>query len=228
MRNSRDGSSIRSKGVITMAMASLGPARSDSSTRDDVQFELKWDPKMTSNTYPLELHNWASAEGELRDIEVTAKGGVLTLSGYVSSYWEKDATEKAAKRVCGMRAVANDLQIRLTYSRTDPEIARDAVHELESHTGIPSEKIKSTVKDGCVTLEGTVDWLYQAALAESSMKELKGVLGVSNNINVKPQGSPTQVKGNIENALRRSGELDARRITVDVDGVVRRAGASRF
>jgi osmotically-inducible protein OsmY len=228
MRNSRDASSTRSKGVITMAMAGVGPARSDSSTRDDVQFELKWDPTMTSNTYPLELHKWASAEGELRDIEVTAKDGVLTLSGYVSSYWEKDAAEKAVKRVCGMRAVANDVQIRLTYSRTDPKIARDAVHKLESHTGIPSENTKATVKDGCVTLEGTVDWQYQAALAESCVKELKGVLGVSSNINVKPQGSPTQVKGNIENALRRSAELDARRITVDIDGVVRRAGASRF
>jgi hypothetical protein len=74
-------------------MAGVGTGGSDSSIRDDVQFELKWDPKMTSNTYPLELHNWASAEGELRDIGVTAKDGVLTLSGYVSSYWEKDAAK---------------------------------------------------------------------------------------------------------------------------------------
>jgi osmotically-inducible protein OsmY len=157
-----------------MAMAGVGPGGSDSSIRDDVQFELKWDPRMTSNTYQLELHNWASAEGELRDSGVTAKDGVLTLSGYVSSYWEKDAAEKAAKRVCGMRAVANDLQIRLSYSRTDPEIAKDAVHELESHIRIPSEKIKATVKDGWVTLEGAVDWQLSRGSRRISSEEAEG------------------------------------------------------
>jgi osmotically-inducible protein OsmY len=184
-----------------MATAGVGTARSDASIRDDVQFELKWDPKITST-----------------DIGVTAKDGVVALSGYVSSYWEKDAAEKAAKRVYGVRGVANDLQIRLTYSRTDPEIARDAVHALESHIGLPSDKIKATVKNGSVTLDGTVDWQYQKALAESAVKKLKGVIDVFNNINVKPQVSPTEVKGKIEDALRRSAELDARRITVDVDG----------
>jgi osmotically-inducible protein OsmY len=114
--------------------------------------------------------------------------------------------------------VANDLQIRLTYSRTDPEIARDAVHELESHVSIPSDKIKTIVKNGWVTLEGMVDWQYQRALAESAVKKLKGVMGVTNNIQVKPNVSPTEVKGKIEEALRRSAELDARRITVEVDG----------
>jgi osmotically-inducible protein OsmY len=166
-----------------------------------VQFELKWDPKITSN-----------------DIGVAVKDGVVTLAGYVSSYWEKDAAEKAAKRVYGVRALANDLQIKLTFSRTDPEIARDAVHELESHISIPSDKIKATVKNGWVTLEGTVDWQYQKTLADSAVKKLKGVVGVTNNIQVKPNVSPTDVKGKIEEALRRSAELDARRITVEVDG----------
>ena len=194
-----------------MATASVGTARSDTSIRDDVQFELKWDPKITST-----------------DIGVATNDGVVALSGYVSSYWEKDAAEKAAKRVYGVRGVANDLQIRLTYSRTDPEIARDAVQALESHIGIPSEKIKATVKNGSVTLDGTVDWQYQKALAESAVEKLKGVIDVFNNIHVKPQVTPTEVKSKIEDALRRSAELDARRISVDVDrGTVTLRGSVR-
>jgi osmotically-inducible protein OsmY len=176
-------------------------AKSDSAIREDVMFELKYDPKITSP-----------------DIAVAVKDGVATLSGYASSYWEKDAAEKAAKRVYGVRGVANDIQVKLGITRTDPEIARDAVHELESHVSIPADKIKVTVKAGWVTLEGTVDWQYQKTLAESAVKKLKGVLGVTNNIEVKPRVSTIEVKSKIEEALKRSAELDARRITVEVDG----------
>lgn len=184
-----------------MSAGTVTPTRTDNAIRDDVQFELKWDPKVTSG-----------------DIGVAVKDGVVTLTGYVSSYWEKDVAEKAAKRVYGVRGVANDLQIKLGYSRTDPEIARDVVHELESHVSIPSEKLKATVKNGWVTLEGVVDWQYQKKLAESAVKKLKGVVGVTNSIQVKPNVSPTEVQGKIEEALRRSAELDARRITVEIDG----------
>src|SRR5438270_10663265 len=164
-----------------MAAAAVTPTRDDESIRNDVLSELEWDPKVDSN-----------------GIGVAVKDGVVTLTGYVSSYWEKDAAEKAAKRVYGARAVANDLQVKLAFSRTDPEIARDAVHELETHVGIPSDKIKATVKNGWVTLEGTVDWQYQKSLAESAVKKLKGVIGVTNNIQVKPNVSPTEVKSKIE------------------------------
>jgi osmotically-inducible protein OsmY len=191
----------RSKHTVATATTTTTPTRSDSAIRDDVQFELKFDPKVTST-----------------DIGVAVKDGVVTLTGFVSSYWEKDAAEKAAKRVYGVRAIANDVQIKLTYSRTDPEIARDAVHQLESHAGIPADKIKATVKNGWVTLEGTVDWQYQKTLAESTVKKLKGVLGVTNNIQVKPNVTPTDVKNKIQEALRRSAELDARRISVELDG----------
>jgi osmotically-inducible protein OsmY len=184
-----------------MATMTSIPAKSDAALREDVMFELKYDPKIASP-----------------DIAVAVKDGVVTLTGYASSYWEKDAAEKAAKRVYGVKAVANDIQVKLGITRTDPEIARDAVHELESHVSIPADKIKVTVKSGWVTLEGTVDWQYQKTLAESSIKRLKGVLGVTNNIEVKPRVSPTEVKSKIEEALKRSAELDARRITVDVDG----------
>jgi osmotically-inducible protein OsmY len=175
--------------------------RSDQALRDDVIFELKYDPKITSS-----------------DIGVAVQDAVVTLTGYVSSYWEKDAAEKAAKRVYGVRGVADDLQVRPLFSRTDPEIARDVVHELESHVSIPADKIKATVKNGWVTLEGTVDWQYQKTLAESSVKKLRGVTGVTSNIEIKPSVTPIDVKMKIEEALKRSAELDARRITVTVDG----------
>jgi osmotically-inducible protein OsmY len=176
-------------------------ARSDEDIRESVLLELQWDPKITSN-----------------DIAVAVKDGVVTLTGFVHSYWEKDAAEKAAKRVYGVRGIANNIQVKLASERTDPEIAREAVQELASHISIPADNIKVTVKNGVVTLEGTVDWQYQKALAESAVKKLRGVIGVINNIEVKPKVSPSDVRGKIEEALRRSAELDARRITVEVEG----------
>ena len=176
--------------------------RSDDLIRSDVLFELKWDPKISSSS----------------DIAIAVKDGVVTLSGFVHSYWDKDAAEKAVKRVYGVRGVANDIEVKLSSARTDPEIAREAVHELDSHISIPHEKIKVTVKNGWVTLEGNVDWQYQKTLAESAVKKLRGVIGITNSIEVKPKVSPTEVKSKIEEALRRSAELDARRISVEVDG----------
>jgi len=186
-----------------MSTPAKGLVRSDEEIRNSVLMELKWDPKITST-----------------DIGVSVKDGVVTLTGFVPSYWEKDAAEKAAKRVYGVRAVANDVEVKLLSSRTDPEIARDIVQELQSHIGIPADKIKATVRHGLVTLEGTVDWQYQSILAESAAKKIRGVIGVSNNIEVKPTVSPVEIKSKIEEALRRSAELDARRITVETSGSV--------
>src|ERR1700723_1117526 len=177
-----------------MATLAATLPKSDASIREDVVYELKYDPKITSS-----------------DVAVAVKDGVITLSGYVSSYWEKDAAEKAVKRVYGVKGVANDLQVRLSLTRTDPEIARDSVHELENHISIPADKIKVTVKGGWVTLEGTVDWQYQKTLAESAVKKLRGVTGIFNKIEVKPKVTPTEIKSKIEEAVRRSAELDARR-----------------
>jgi len=183
-------------------MATKTQTRSDNSLRDDVLLELKWDPKISSAS----------------DVGVAVKDGVVTLTGFVPSFWEKDAAEKAAKRVYGVKGVANDIGVKLFWQRTDPEIARAAVRELESHVSIPADRIKVTVKDGWVTLEGTVDWEYQKSLAESAMKKLKGVSGVTNKIQVTPKASAPEVKSKIEEALRRSAELDARRITVKIEG----------
>jgi osmotically-inducible protein OsmY len=177
--------------------------RSDDEIRNSVLQELKWDPKITSS-----------------DIAVAVKDGVVTLSGFASSFWEKDAAEKAVKRVYGVRGVANDIEVKALLSRTDPEIARDAIRELESHISIPADQIKVTVKSGWLTLEGTVDWQYQKAAAEAAVKKLRGVLGITNNIQVKPRVSPSGVKTKIEEALKRSAEIDARRINVEVEGSV--------
>lgn len=186
-------------------------ARTDEDIRDAVLLELEWEPKITS-----------------KDIAVAVKDGVVTLSGFVHSYYEKEAAEKAAKRVYGVRGVANDIQVKLSSERTDPEIAREAVQSLESHISIPAANIKVVVRNGVVTLEGKVEWQYQKALAESAVKRLKGVVGVVNNIEVKPRVAPSDIKSKIEEALRRSAELDARRITVEIDGgTVRLYGSVR-
>ena len=182
-------------------MPTTTQARTDNSIREDVLRELEWDPEISSN-----------------DIAVAVKDGVVTLTGFVPSFWERDAAEKAAKRVYGVKGVANDIEVKLFWQRTDPEIARDAVHELQSHVSIPADQIKVTVKSGRVTLEGTVDWEYQKSLAKSAVKKLKGVTGVTNKIEVRPKVTPQEVKGKIEEALRRSAELDARRIIVEVEG----------
>ena len=184
-----------------MATVAEPLVRSDSAILSDVQFELKWDPKITS-----------------KDIGVAVKDGVVTLTGFASSYYEKDAAEKAAKRVYGVKGVANDIQVKLPSTRTDPEIAREAVQEIQNHISLPADKIKVTAKNGWITLEGTVDWQYQKIVAESAVKKLRGVIGVTNNIEVKPQVSPTEVKSRIEDALKRSAEVDARRISVEVSG----------
>jgi osmotically-inducible protein OsmY len=188
------------------------PARTDASIMEAVISELKWDPKIATPD----------------DIAVAVKDGVVTLSGFVHSYWEKDAAEKAAKRVYGVKGVANDIEVKTTWTRTDPEIARDAVQEIQSHVSLPADKIKVTVKNGWVTLEGSVNWQFQKTLAESAVKKLRGVIGVTNNIEVKSIVTATDIKSKIEDALKRSAELDARRITVEVGGgTVRLYGSVR-
>ena len=183
-------------------MVTTTQTRTEDSIREDILRELKWDPKISSAS----------------DIAVAVKDGVVTLSGFVPTYWDKDAAEKAAKRVYGVKGVANDIAVQSLWQRTDPEIGRDAIRALESHVSIPSDQIKVTVKNGKVTLEGMVDWEYQKELAQSAVKKLRGVAGVVNKIQVKPRVSPSDVQEKIEEALRRSAELDARRIKVEVNG----------
>jgi osmotically-inducible protein OsmY len=175
----------------------------DSELQRDVLEELKWEPSV-----------------DAAHIGVSVKNGVVTLSGHVPSYAEKYAAERAAKRVHGVKAVANELDVKLPGSsrRTDEDIAMAAVNALKSNSSVPADKIKVTVSNGWLTLEGEVEWNYQRIAAENAVRYLAGVTGVSNLITVKPRVSPSEIKAKIEEALKRSAELDARRITVEVDG----------
>ena len=154
------------------------------------------------------------------EIGVAAKDGIVTLTGRVQSYWEKLAAERAASRVSGVKAVVNELEIRLpSFSeRTDEDIARAALNALDWSISVPSERIKVKVSKGWITLEGNVEWQYQKTAAEKAVRLLTGVKGVSNLIEVRPQVSTTVVKSAIEAALKRSAEVDANRITVETHG----------
>ena len=180
----------------------------DTNLRDAVMRQLEWEPEITS-----------------QDISVSAKSGAVTLTGFVHSYTEKFAAERAAKSIYGAHAVANDIEVRPIMTRTDPEIARDITQAMKIDLRIPDDRIKVGIDDGCVTLDGTVDWNYQREAAESCARKVHGVRGVANKIAVKPTASPTEVKAKIEDALRRSAEIDARRITVSAqDGTITLSG----
>jgi osmotically-inducible protein OsmY len=176
---------------------------SDTELQRDILDELKWEPSVNA-----------------AHIGVTVKDGVVTLTGHVPSYWERYMAEKAAKRVHGVRAVANELDVKLPGSskRTDEDVAQAAVSALKGSISVPSDKIKVTVSNGWVTLEGEVEWQYQRNAAESAVRYLTGVTGVTNMITVKPRASPTELKSKIEDALKRQAAMDAGRITVEVDG----------
>lgn len=180
--------------------------KTDTRLRHDVLDELQWDPGVDAN-----------------QIGVTAKEGVVTLSGMVKTFGEKLAAERAAKRVYGVRAVANDIQVRVPGSleRTDQEIAEAALHVLKWDAFVPDNRVTVTVRDGHIFLEGTVESPYDKDAAGWAVRNLVGVKEVVNSIVVKPQASPVEIQERIESALRRSAELDARRISVDVhDGKV--------
>jgi osmotically-inducible protein OsmY len=178
-------------------------AMTDIELQHDVIEELKWEPSVNA-----------------AHIGVTVKDGVVTLTGHVPSYLEKFAAERAANRVSGVKAVANELDVKLPISdrRTDEDIAIAAANALLSNYAVPADKIKITVSNGWVKLEGEVEWNYQKVAAETAIRNLSGVTDVTNLIVVKPSVSPIELKARIEEALRRNAELDARRITVEVEG----------
>jgi osmotically-inducible protein OsmY len=177
--------------------------RTDSQIQSDVIAELKWQPGVNAT-----------------EIGVTVKDGIVTLTGTVPSYLERYEAEQAAKRVYGVRAVVNEIEVKLPGSsvRTDEDIAADVVRALKWNVWVPDDKIKLTVSKGWVRLEGEVEWQYQKEAAEEAVRKIAGVVGVSNLITVKPRTSPSEVKAKIEEALKRHAEMDARRITVEVEG----------
>jgi osmotically-inducible protein OsmY len=138
----------------------------------------------------------------------------------VRSYMQKLEAEKTTKRVSGVVGVANDIEVRLPIfnQRPDPEIARDAVAAIQNRLPYSSDHIRVVVRDGWVTLEGSVEWNYQRERAEEAVRYLRGVKGVTNIIQLQPRIPPSEIKRKIEEAFRRSAELDANRITVDAEG----------
>jgi osmotically-inducible protein OsmY len=184
-------------------MAVATETRTDTQIQSDVLAELRFEPRVQPN-----------------EIGVAVKDGVVTLTGHVDSYLKKWSAEKAAHRVRGAKAVANDIAVKLPNSseRTDDEIAKAAVQALEWDAFVPTSKVKVTVEKGWVTLDGEVDWQFQRLDADRVIRRLTGVKGVSNLIRVKPHTSPSELRKKIEDALVRSAETDAQRITVDVDG----------
>ena len=177
--------------------------KSDSEIERDVRDELKWDPDLDAT-----------------DIAVSVKNGVVTLAGFTRSYTDRLEAELATKRVAGVHAVANDIEVRLPAidQRPDPDIARDAVAALKSELPISHDRIKVIVKDGWVTLEGAVEWQYQKTAADTAVRKVKGVKGVINVITVKPKVEPSELKRKIQDAFKRSAEVDANRITVEANG----------
>jgi osmotically-inducible protein OsmY len=184
-------------------MAVTAETRTDAQIHSDVLAELKWEPRVQPN-----------------EIGVAVKNGVATLTGRVDSYTKRWAAEEAAHRVRGVKAVANDIEVRLSSDarRTDSDIAAAAVRALEGDAFVSVDKLDITVSKGWVTLRGEVEWQYQKQDAEQVIRRLAGVTGVTDLLTVKPRVAASELKQKIEEALLRSAEADAKRITVDVDG----------
>jgi osmotically-inducible protein OsmY len=164
--------------------------------------QLEWDPEVD-----------ASAIG------VAAKQGTITLTGFIDTYAGKLAAERSAKRVHGVRVVANDLEVRLRLERTDPDIASDAERALRLHGEVP-ETVQAVVHHGRVTLTGKVDWLFQSRDAEKAVRHVRGVCHVFNRIEVVSRAIAEDVRHRIEQALHRNADIDAHRVAVTINGTL--------
>jgi osmotically-inducible protein OsmY len=180
--------------------------KTDTQLQHDVLEQLEWEPSIDAS-----------------QIGVAAKEGVVTLTGTVPTFAQKERAERETKLVYGVKGVANDIEVKISDAlhRNDADIARAALDALQWDTAVPDERLKVTVSKGWVTLEGTVDWQYERTAAESDVRRLAGVRGVSNLIALKSRAKASDIKHKIEAAFRRSAELDARRVGVDTqDGRV--------
>lgn len=177
--------------------------KTDLEIQQDVINELKWQPFLKS-----------------ANIGVAVKNGVVTLSGNVDNYSQKIGAEKAARKVTGVRAIAEDIQIGVSpaLEKTDVDIAESVVNALKWHAAVPEERIKVKVENGIVTLEGEVEWEYQRSSTQRAVNRLLGVRNVVNLINIKPRVTAFDVRTKILDALRRTATTDAERVSIEVDG----------
>ena len=176
---------------------------SDADIKRDVEAQLRWDPDIDAS-----------------NIAVGVKDGVVTLAGFVRSYGQKYEAEKEVSSLKGVRGVANDIEVKLPSlnERPDPEIVRDAVAALKRELPYSSENIKVIARNGWITLEGDVEWKFQSERAEESVRRTMGLKGVTNLIKVKPRVAASDIKQRIEEALKRSAEVDAQNINVTASG----------
>ncbi len=186
---------------------------SDNQLQQAVLAELKWEPSVTA-----------------AHIGVAANAGVVTLSGHVGSFAEKLAAERAARRVKGVKALAEEIEVRLPFAakKTDEEIAAAALDRLAWDVSVPNEAVKVKVEKGRITLTGQVDWQYQRQAAEQDVRGLYGVVGASNQITIKPRVNTSNISDDIMHALHRSWFFDPKTINVSADGgKVRLSGTVR-
>ena len=177
--------------------------RSDLDIQKDVIDELRWELLLNSN-----------------EIGVAVKNGIVTLTGRVDAYSKKTLAEKATKKVAGVKAVAEEIQVRLTDigKKTDADIAQAVLNALKWHSLIPEEKIKVKVENGWVTLEGELEWEFQRKATIRATENLDGILGVINNIVIVPKLKISEVKNKISAAFHRSATIDSDNIDIEVDG----------
>jgi osmotically-inducible protein OsmY len=178
-------------------------SKKDSELLRAVIAELEWDPSVDAS-----------------GIAVAVREGVVTLAGSVRSYAEKLNAERGVKVLSGVRGIADDIEVRLDGSnvRSDADIAQSVLSALGFNVAVPDDRLRVTVDRGWVRLEGEVEWQYQRAAAESSVRPVMGVKGVTNDIVVKPRVKATDVKAEIEDAFARRARVDADKITVDASG----------
>ena len=175
--------------------------KSDGQIQRDVKNELKWDPRVTDH-----------------QIDVTAKNGVVTLRGNVPHYYDKSTAEEATQRVGGVRAVADEIEVKImgSYERSDGDIAEAALSAMKWNYTVP-QNLKVTVEKGWITLKGEAEWDFERIAAKNAVKTLMGVRGVSNCITLKSKVLPSDVQTHIEEALKRSAEAEGRKINVSVN-----------
>ncbi len=175
---------------------------SDASLQQAVIDELEWEPSVNA-----------------AHIGVAANNGVITLTGHVGTYAEKLAAEKAAGRVIGVKAVAEELEVRYSFDPPDDaDMAKSALQALSWDIEVPRDSVTVKVEKGWVTLSGTVDWYFQSSAAEADVRKLRGVLGVINEIKIKPRVQASDVKTKIRAAFSRNAQIDADGINVTTDG----------
>ena len=177
--------------------------KTDTQIKNDVLAELKYEPSVKAT-----------------DIGVLVKDGILTLNGFVDSYADKWSAVRAAKRVAGVKAIADDIEVKVpnAYHRSDTDIAAAAASQIKWSTSLPPEAVKITVREGWITLEGALEWWYKKNVAETAVKYLAGVKGVTNLISITPELTTSGLEAAIKAAFDRNALLDSEKIEVEIYG----------